>query len=722
MDADSTKKQKQLQIKLPPAEVQRLGDQVWNDYRNGLLDFQLQRGRFVEYYRRWRSMPDTPLVGDEGKSNFQVPLIRWNVVERLAKELDSITGDDAEVVAIADGPADAARVKKLGRYMSWLVLSRMKILRPLVKFILWKLLFGRAIAYSPWERREVHDGTKTIVDYEAPGFEPLWLDDIVVPAEDVESIQDFSFVCRRYRTTPQEMLEGERAQRYFGISDHFQEIVLEATNGLQREWEGDEMKLTADEAEGVMYQRPVSAGETLMVIEWYGKWRMLKPGVEDADLTDFSKREMDQTDLVVRVLWDSRRVVSIQKLEDLYPGLAKRRPFVESSFLSEGRYWAPGLCELLIDAEAELTANHNQATDGQQLSIKPTLVIRSGSDIDAEDAKIEPGKPLYVDNPATDVREIPSTLNIAAVQWKEQSVMTYVERLTSTNDMTLGRAPDRPNAPRTARQTMALLEQGNIVVNLFNKLLSEDMSEMLRHFWLLDYYFAPDKVFFRVTDEDAGGLFPTQDGGSWLEAADRDGRYDFRLQFANSIWSREADKERTLARYQVDMQNPLITSNPRALWEVTNAVHAALGDPNFGELVPKPPQPDLPVDPAREWALALEGEEIHVNPQDNDELHLIRHRKDLLEAERDPERDEDAYRKLAVHYVQQVEQLQQKQIVQALAEQATAAISKLGAAGGLPPAALKAYQQFPGVGMPAANPAAQPAQVFPAVPQVTHEQ
>ncbi len=720
MNEDSTAKQKQLQIKLREAEINRIGNQVWADYRNGLLDFSQLRGRLVGYYRRWRSMPDLPAIGDEKKSNFQVPLIKWNVVERLAKEIDSITGDEAQVVAVPVGPADVARVRKLSRYMSWLVLDRMKIVRPLVKFVIWKLLFGRAIAYSPWVRKERKVKGKSVVDYEAPGFEPLWLDDVVLPAEDVETIQDFSFVIRRYRTTPQELLDGEKQERYFGIADNFREIVGESINGLQREWEGDEMKLTADEAEGVMYQRPISAGETLMIVEWYGKWRMLKEGETDADPLDFERREMDQTDLVVRMIWGTRRVISVQKLEDLYP--SGTRPFVESSFLSEGRYWAPGICELICDAEDELTKNHNLATDAQQRSVKPILAIRAMADTDPEDYTQEPGVPLFFDNPSTDVKEIPSTMNIAAVQWKEQSMLTYVERVMAQNDMTLGRAPDRPNAPRTARQTVELLQQGNVIANLYNKLLSEDMAEMLRHFWLLDYYFAPNKVFFRVTDQDAGGLFPTQDGGSWLENEDRDGRYDFRLKFADSVWSREAAKERTLARYQIDMQNPLITGNPRALWEVTNAVHAALGDPNFSDLVAKPPEPDLPIDPAREWAMALEGEDIHVNPLDNDQLHLIRHRKDLVDAEQDPERDEDAFRKLTVHYMQHIEQLTQKQIVQALAEQATAAIRKLGAAGGLPPAALQAYQQFPGVGMPGGNPQAQPAQPFSPVPEVVHEQ
>jgi hypothetical protein len=195
--------------------------------------------------------------------------------------------------------------------------------------------------------------------------------------------------------------------------------------------------------------------------------------------------------------------------------------------------------------------------------------------------------------------------------------------------------------------------------------------------------FANEETFFRVTEEDADGLFPTNDGGSILTFEERDGRYDFRLQFANSVWSKEAKKENALARYQLDLQNPLIAQNPIALWETTKAAHEALGDPNFEDTVPRPPQPDLPVDPKEEWVNLLHGEEIHVNPLDNDQLHLIRHMADMKKAEADPEHaDPDALNKLVVHYHEQIAQLMQKRMQQALLESAAASAAKLMQPGG----------------------------------------
>jgi hypothetical protein len=53
--------------------------------------------------------------------------------------------------------------------------------------------------------------------------------------------------------------------------------------------------------------------------------------------------------------------------------------------------------------------------------------------------------------------------------------------------------------------------------------LEEDMTQILAHFWQLEYAFASEETFFRVTEDDADGLFPVNNGGSMLSAEDRTG-------------------------------------------------------------------------------------------------------------------------------------------------------------------------------------------------------
>lgn len=677
-------------MKWPQAEIDRIGNRVLHDYRSAIADHNRRIARWREYFKRWLGTVDTPFEGEEDASNVPVPFIEWNVFTKWAKEMDSLFGDDAEITAVPVGPSNYKIDAKISKYMTWRVFNYMKLINPFCVFVLRKILFGRSVAYSPWKRDtfdvEFNGETKEITDYDGPDFLPLWPDDWIVPAEEVTNLHEFSFCIRRYRTTPDDLLKGERHGRYQGIKKNFEKLVNLARHGVQREFEGEEIKFAKDEAEGIFYQRPLSSGEWITVLEWYGRWRPIKKGprggMQGASEWDLSKREMEQREYVIRYIPDLSMVIGIQDLAELYPTKKNKRPFVESSMVKDGRYWTKGYCEMLINLEDELRANHNLATEGGQMATTPPVGYRPAAGFTPESFRLEPGLAIPLDNPSTDLKQIDIKTNIEIPTWKEQTVLAYGEKLTGMSDLQMGRQQDRPNAPRTARQTVALLEEGNVRLSLDSKVLREDMALVLAHFWDLEYIFASDETFFRVTEEDAGGLFSVNNGGSILTWEERDGRYDFRLKFADSVYSREAKKEQALARYQLDLQNPLVMQNPIALWETTRAAHEALGDPNFSDCVPKPPEADLSIDPKDEWVKMLHGDEVHANPLDNDQLHLIRHYKDMQRAERDGNPDPEALKALIVHYHEHLAQLQQKRLQQAVLEQAAALGAKLMQPGG----------------------------------------
>lgn len=725
--------QRLFQLKWSDAELSRICSKVQTDYRNALSDHNRRMRRWVEFYRRWRCSVDAPLAGEETASNVPVPFIRWNIWTSWSKQMDALFGDDAEIVAVPVGPSDYRKDKKISRYMTWRVFNSMKLLNPFCEFVLRKLIFGKSIAYSPWKRDTYEVAGEEIVDYEGPDFVPLWPDDVIVPAEEVRTIHQFSFVIRKYLATPEELLKGE-GTIYQGITKNWDTILNYAVHGIQRRPEGDEVKREKDDAEGITYDRPLSSGEWILVLEWYGKWRPLK-GKKDGGEWDFSAREKHQKDFVVRYLLDLNLVIGIQSLEDLYPTMKDRRPFVEASMCKDGTYWSPGMGEMLIDLEDELRVNHNLGTEGAQLATKPPMGYRPASGLTPDTIRIEPGIAIPMDNPQQDMVQIKIGVNLEAVTWKEQAILAYGEKLTGLSDLQLGRQSDRPNAPRTATQTVKLLEEGNVRISLDTKVLREDMSLVLTHFWALEFLFSPEQTFFRVTEEDADGLFETNNGASALTTEDRDGRYDFRLNFANSLWSKETKKEQALARYQLDLQNPLIVTNPRALWAVTRDAHEALGDPNFAALVSEPPAPDISIDPKEEWARMEEGETVHVNPMDNDQVHLLRHYRDWQESQTDPNRDPEAVKELQAHYMQHIAQLQQKKLQQAIIEQAVAAAQQMQA-GAQPPGQPGGVVNFPGGIFGSAlegkraenrgpqpvkgNPTASPPIIFPGHPEDLH--
>lgn len=719
-----------FQLKWPEAELSRLANRIQSDYRNALADHNGRMARWREFYRRYRCSVNQAAMGEETASNVPVPYIRWNLLTKWAKEMDSLFGDDAEITAVPVGASDYKRDRKIGLYMTWRVFNSMKLIKPFCVFVQRKLLFGRSIAYAPWKRDtfevlnpQKHYAPETVVDYEGPDFEPQWPDDIIVPCEEVKTIHGFSFVIRKYRISPDQLLQGEQEGKYQGITKSWEKIVQFAQHGAQREPEGDEIKKEADEAEGLSYTRPQSSGESLLVLEWYGKWRPLKKGprggMASASEYDIKGREMRQKEYVVRYLWDLNLVIGLQDLQQLYPTKKNRRPFVESAMMADGTYWSPGLAEMLMDLEDELRNNHNQATEAGQFAIAPPLGYRPAAGLTPETIRLEPGMAIPMDNPETDIVQIKIGTNIEIAQWKEQCVLAYGEKLTGQGDLQMGRQSDRPNAPRTGVQTTALLEEGNVRISLDTKVLADDMSGVLTHFWDLEYMFSPEETFFRVTEDDADGAFEVNDGAGALTIEDRDGRYDFRLQFANSQHSKELKKQENLACYQLDLQNPMIVQNPVALWETTRRAHEALGDPNFADMVPRPPQPDLSIDPKIEWTMLLQGEDVTVNPMDNDQLHLLRHMKDLKKAEQDPDGDKEAQHALVLHYHDHILQLQQKKMQQAVMEQAVQAAAQLagGGPGSFPRGLFGGTDQT----QPPGNPLATGPNIYSGHPEVLHE-
>jgi len=694
MNGSSIRRAHGRQLAFSRNELGRLADRIQEDYHAARSDHDARIERFRRYLRRWRDLTDEPIAGEEDVPNFRVPMTQWHVFSEWANEFAALFGDDSEIVAKPTGPSDQRQVRKVALYTWWRLFQSMRIRHKACAFSFRRILFGRAHAYAPWRRETfwapTEDGGEVeLLDYEGPGFEPLQPDDLIVPGEDAETIHDFSFVLRKYQDTPDALLRADGVL-YQGIEDLFEELVKLGEQRRDRDWQGDELKRELDLAEGVNRESNLSARGAVRIWEWYGKWRRLK-GRKDASAGNLGGRERFESELVVRYQPDLHRVIGVQDLAEMYPLMAQRRPFVESALVRDGSYWCPSFGELLEKVEAGASVAHNLGTEAGQLSVWPVLFYRPGEGYDPETTPYEPGQAIPTADPSS-VRAIEVRANLEYPVMAVQTYLAHAERLTGRTEMNLGRASDRPNAPRTARQTLALLEEGNIRASLDIACLREDWAAIAARVWLLDSMYAPDSVFFRVTEEDAGGLFETKNGGAQMTQQERGGRYDFDIRFATSYWAREAKRDRQLALYQLDLQNPLVAQNPRALYRITQEVHRAFGDERFCDLIPEPPDMGLPKNPREEWTMALQGEEIPVHPEDNDELHLLDHNKQVREARVDPQRDEGAFHTMVSHTLDHMQQWQQKKLMGALMERLVESLKGVAGPGQVPGAAVPPEQ------------------------------
>ena len=255
------------QIELPDHELQRLANRIEEGFEAAQVDHTERMARFTRAYARWRNRAEPAEAGKEDKANFRVPMTQWQTYIKWAKELEAMFGDDAEIVAEPVGPSDHRSAEKVEAFVNWRVFNSMQFVSPMAVFSFRKILFGRAHALLEWDRRTFRvpmedGGREDQVCYDGQVFKPLWPDDLVVPGEDAETIQDFSWVIRKFDATPDDLLHGEDDGTYANISDNLDQILAWSEQRQRRTYD-DPMKREADEAEGVVREGSMSAANTL---------------------------------------------------------------------------------------------------------------------------------------------------------------------------------------------------------------------------------------------------------------------------------------------------------------------------------------------------------------------------------------------------------------------------------------------------------------------------
>lgn len=699
------------QIPFDDEEKRLIANQIEEDIASSTIANGKRAAWNAMYQDSWRNQVGLPKKVD-GTPNFEFPLIPIQVLQKMATENQSLFGDDASVTAVPTRPIDAQRVEKAGLYMRWLVFTRMEIIWRWTVFSWRRLMFGRAFAVLSYAKQYYDHPTKGRVCYaESPTFDLIDADDVFTPGEDAESAQDFSFFAYRYYATPDDLLLGEQeSEIYTGIEENWDEILRVARDTSQRDTGGtgqQGVKDAKDRAAGVdVTGRAYQGKEFIEVFAWFGRRRMKaadagsEPGeitqigadenpvaaqmriqatpvevpVGESQSTATADRELRQTDIVVRWAPKLRGVVNLhgiigaQKLAELYPDTPTKRPIYEAALGQTGEYWPMGLPEMLWSIKQELTTNENLATQGGQFSVGPTGFYKPASGANPDVLKITPGLLIPSNNPKEDVAFFNINFNPEFPVLKQNNMLSLVEKLLGNMDFSTGREGGRPNAPRTARGTLALLSRGDLRVNFDTSFLLLDFGKLLKRLWELCAMYAPASQFFRVTGEDAEGLLKSEvkDGFASMTAEEFGGEFDFALQPATGIHAKEAAKDDLLQAFALALQLPIIQMNANAQWRLTRMALKPFGI-QLEKIMPEPQPPELSVDPKEEWLAMLRGEDAPVHPGDDDQAHLVRHNMDLQKMDEGPEDEKDpkAMYELFTHIQETLAQIQAKQQQQA---------------------------------------------------------
>lgn len=737
---DPPPRRKFRQIIVTERERGRLRDRITQNFQAARSDHDARINRFRRYYRMWRSLNQTK--GDRKVGpDLQIPLVKWTTFGQWAKYMQALLGDDAEIIAKPSSPVDAADAKKAGVYMTWRVFEYMQATVEIAVFVFRSCLFGRShgeLIYEQeyyYERADADDvdldkldeagldwmrvkGTNMIdhevLAYDGPRLRALWPSQLILPAQDnIQTVDDFEWKIRRDRVTPQQLLDGERDGRYQDITKNWDAISGASSQRQERDFWWDDERLDVDEAEGVDHTSSLSTRDSVEIWRWYGKWRLPTSG-RDVTADNIRYRQVQQSELMVSYLPQCGLVIGIEDLRDVYPRMRKRSPFVDLSTVKDGSYWAPGAGELLEDLQNELSINHALFRKAGMLSVGPVIFYKPNGEFDPDTFEYDAGTAVPTADP-TSVKVVNFTANLQFSEVMNQTIKGIAELVTGINDQTLGRSSDRPNAPQTASGQAMLLQEGNTRASLDMTMLREDFSRIIGYIWALDREYASPDTFFRITGDDAP--FDLDKGFGKMTAEEREHPYGFELRFATSIWSREMKKQFMLQLYALSMQNPIVAQDPKALWTILNRVWKAFGEEGFADVIPEPPHPERPKMPKEEWQLMMKGEIVHVSPIDDDDQHIIDHRRRLQGESDEPLERQDKQLQLMAkaHIVEHERQKMQKMILQGLAARAMAMMQAQGITAAAPPAIGAPIQGPNGeAGGPAGNGGVAPPPLAPA--------
>lgn len=657
--------QKQLQLTLSEAELSRLDSHIWNCFIGAEMNHDRRIQRFQRYWRMWRGTQQMPDGAD-----LDVPLLKWVTFSHWARIMAAVFGEDAEIIAAARAPEAEKIAAKVGLYETWRLFEYMKGVPALSAWLFNTVLYGRAHAFIPYEQeyfweREEGGGDKERVCYDGPKIYPLRFDQVMVPAQDnAQSIDDYEWVLRRQRITPDQLLEGEKRGKYQGIRDRWSEITAYAENKQERDYWLDSAGLEVDRAEGVDHSTMMGNRDSLDMWVWYGRWRLPK-GKADSRPQNLKRRQPEQSEIAVSYLKDMRMIVGVQDLRDLYPRMKKRIPILDIGLIKDGSYWGPGLGELCEQLQNKSSANYKLFEEAGKFSVGPVIFYKATSGFDPQTFVYKPNTSIPSEDPAG-VNVVRMQADLTFSEKNQQALQGFAELVTGDSNSTSGVSEDRPNAPRTLGGQQLLAEQGNVRIELDMLMLRDDLSTVLEYLWALDREYAPESLFFRVTEDDANGLFDVNKGFGTMTAEERNHEFDFQLKFATSVWSKEAKKQYMLQLYQLSLANPIIQQNPRALWVLLNKLWKCFGEDNFRDILPEPPEMDQPNNPKTEWAMALKGEELHVNPLDDDQKHIIDHQRRVEHDQQEKSEDQDlmAQNEMAKHILEHEAQMKQKMLMQ----------------------------------------------------------
>jgi hypothetical protein len=181
-----------------------------------------------------------------------------------------------------------------------------------------------------------------------------------------------------------------------------------------------------------------------------------------------------------------------------------RRPYVPFIFTPlTGRIYGIGLAEMLAELQDEAATIFNQMNDRESVTNAPYILVEPGVGIAPSVFRGAPPGSVFTVRNVDRVRPLEWQKNPHAGIPALNLVSAYAEQIAGAGgEIGGGNQPTRPNAPRTARGTLALLSEANVVIDthvLNTQFIS--LQELIRQIDGLNRQYLPEARIFSIIGE-----------------------------------------------------------------------------------------------------------------------------------------------------------------------------------------------------------------------------
>lgn len=287
----------------------------------------------------------------------------------------------------------------------------------------------------------------------------------------------------------------------------------------------------------------------------------------------------------------------------------------------------------------------------------PFFFYSAFGNLEGEVYKLRPGEGYPVSD-ATNIT-FPSFQNNLPITFAElQQVYSHIERRGKVNESLYGR---QGQARQTATATLKLLGEAMEGQQINFNRHRQGWANIFKDFYLLHMAYMPDRMKYRVWDpsaKDGKGdyKFPKISRRDLMEMPDID--FDIHLEHTSDVFQREM----WMQLMQVTA-NPLTIQmgivQPPQIANLLERIYEAFKIEDVDNFIVRPQMMEPPKDPQEENIRMGQGDYVSVNPQDNDQHHLMMH--NVYEVNNSslmaPE-----YRQIFIqHKVEHMQAMQQKQ-------------------------------------------------------------